>query len=317
MLPLVAVAATSLTVIAMLNARLASQRTRARIEGQLRGVVKVLTESNFPLKSTVLRQMGGLATAELVLTNESGDVLESSGIDLMPSDLPQVASCASKVDEITLSGPLLVRGSPYYYSSLRLSRRSPQDEIHTLHVLFAQDAFNTEWRALFVPPLAVGAATLLVVAVVAHLVASRISRVLNSLRNGVNLLAQGGFESVATPATNDEIRELTQAVNQTATRLEEYEAEVRGTERLRTLSVLGAGLAHEIRNAATGCRMAIDLLSQSIPASTSSDECLGTARLQLKLIERCLTQFMKLAKAPIWRNRPQPISTLLSTRCSI
>ncbi len=40
--------------------------------------------------------------------------------------------------------------------------------------------------------------------------------------------------------------------------LAEYEKQVRRSEQMQTLSVLGASIAHQLRNAATGCRMALD-----------------------------------------------------------
>ncbi len=51
---------------------------------------------------------------------------------------------------------------------------------------------------------------------------------------------------------DDEIRDLAVSINQMTETLSRYEDEVRRSERLRTLGQLGAGMAHQLRNAATG-----------------------------------------------------------------
>ena len=44
-----------------------------------------------------------------------------------------------------------------------------------------------------------------------------------------------------------------------------YEEEVRRTERMRTLAHLGGGIAHQLRNSATGCAIAVDLHAEECP----------------------------------------------------
>src|SRR4029079_18885773 len=79
------------------------------------------------------------------------------------------------------------------------------------------------------------------------------------LRSEVLRIARGDFREAPLTAIDDEIRDLSAAVNRTATMLAEYEAQVRHSEQMRTLTILGASIAHQLRNAATGCRMALDL----------------------------------------------------------
>ena len=67
-------------------------------------------------------------------------------------------------------------------------------------------------------------------------------------------------------------------------RLARYEADVRQNERLRTLGQLGAGIAHQIRNAATGARLALDLHRQECPLEPDC-ETLEVAGRQFTLME--------------------------------
>ena len=53
-------------------------RTQERIERQLRGVVGVLTTSNFPLTAPVLQKMRDLSSAEFVLTDAAG---QAAGVE--------------------------------------------------------------------------------------------------------------------------------------------------------------------------------------------------------------------------------------------
>jgi signal transduction histidine kinase len=66
---------------------------------------------------------------------------------------------------------------------------------------------------------------------------------------------------------------------------------------MRTLTILGASIAHQLRNAATGCRMALDLHADECGASNSG-ECLDVARQQLRLMESQLQRFLRIGKNP-------------------
>ena len=106
---------------------------------------------------------------------------------------------------------------------------------------------------------------------------------------------RGDFRAAALPAVDDEIRDLSIAVNRTAEMLAEYEKQVRRSEQMQTLSVLGASIAHQLRNAATGCRMALDLHAAECPTA-EADECLEVAQRQLRLMESQLQRFLRVGR---------------------
>jgi signal transduction histidine kinase len=142
----------------------------------------------------------------------------------------------------------------------------------------------------------VGLIAVVAVTLVTHLVARRISSVASRLATEVQRMVGGDFTPLEPPPWNDESRDLAIAVNQTAGRLADYEREIRRTEQLRTVALLGAGLAHEMRNAATGCRIAVDLHAEGCRAS-AEDDSLGVAKRQLALMESRLQRFLQLGKA--------------------
>jgi signal transduction histidine kinase len=293
LLPLAAVAVASLLAVGAINARLATRETQAAIARQLEGVVNVLASSNFPLTDSVLKQMNGLSGAEFVLAGRGGEILSSSQPALaesLPSPDERIA-----YSQIALGPQISIGDAAYFHSVLPLKRPLEDSGDSVLHILFPLKRYNEAWRSAFLPPLVVGVLTIVAVTLVTNWIAGRISRNLAALGSSVQLLAAGDFKPLAVPQRDDEVRDLTLAVNQTAAKLSEYEQHVRQTEQMRTVAMLGAGLAHEMRNAATGCRLAVDLHAEACPTS-ADDDTLAVARSQLQLMENRLQGFLQLGR---------------------
>ncbi|WP_172992079.1 sensor histidine kinase [Lacipirellula parvula] len=285
------VAVVSLAAVGAINARLAARQTREQIEQRLRGVVDVLSTTNFPLSDSVLRQMRELSSAEFVLTGGSGEILASS-IENPPSQFPATLATSAPLDR--LGAQIAWNGAEYFHHATPLPARDVNGSSRVLHVLFPVSEYQRTWREAVVPPLIVGVITIGAVAIVAQLIAGRLSRAAAQLQQEVLRIATGDFAPAALPETNDEIRDLSLAVNQTAEMLADYEQQVRRTEQMRTVALLGAGLAHEMRNAATGCRMALDLHAELCDAE--DNESLFVAKRQLRLMESQLQRFLRAGK---------------------
>lgn len=293
MLPLLAVAVASLGAVGALNAWFAERQTRDQIERQLRGVVAVLRTSNFPLTDGVLRQMRDLSSAEFVLVDGQGAIAATS-FRQTPS-VPPTARPRDDSDLVTLGPPVEIGGASYFHTQTRLPARAGGEGARRLHLLFPVSEYRRTWREAFVPPLAVGVVAVGAVAIVARMIAGRLSRATAQLEGDVLRIAKGDFTPAELPTTDDEIRDLSLAVNRMAEMLADYELQVRQTEQMRTVALLGAGLAHEMRNAATGCRMALDLHAEQCDASRD-DESLQVAKRQLRLMESQLQRFLRAGK---------------------
>jgi len=293
MIPLVGVAMLSLAAVGYIYGQIATQHTRNRIEDQIQGVAGVLTNSNFPLTDSVLQQMKGLSNAEFVLLDGSENVVSSSMVEHL-LQLPTGQRVASS-DKLSLGVPVSIGGRQYFHSSIELSQRPVARNGRVLHVLFPLNQYQAAWRAAFVPPLLVGTVAVVGVALVTHWLARRFSRTLALVGERVLQLAGGDYQTVPPPVRDDELRDLVLAINQAASRLQEYELQVRRTEQMRTVALLGAGMAHELRNAATGCRLAVDLHAEHCQA-VESDESLTVARNQLQLMESRLQRFLRLGR---------------------
>jgi signal transduction histidine kinase len=293
MLPLVVVALASLLAVGVINAWLAARHTRERIEAQLQGTVRVLATSSFPLSDAVLRQMRGLSSAEFVVTDQRGALLATS-FDEDPGELPPIEP-VSRSKDLELGSPVMIHGQRYFHAASSLPARGPSAEPTKLHVLFPGREYSRNWREALWPSLTVGVVTVAAVALVARLLAGRIGRVTSRLGGEVLRMAGGDFTAAHIAGVDDEIRDLAVSVNRMAEMLAAYEQEVRRTEQMRTAALLGAGLAHEMRNAATGCRMALDLHAEHCTGNGAA-ESLEVAKRQLQLMETQLQRFLRAGK---------------------
>src|SRR5690606_33480568 len=88
-----------------------------------------------------------------------------------------------------------------------------------------------------------------------------------------------------------------------------YEDKVRTAEQLRTLGQLGGGIAHQLRNSVTGCRMALDLHRRQCTA----DDCesLEVALRQLTLMEKYIQRFLARARGEAAEVAPVELQALL------
>jgi signal transduction histidine kinase len=296
MLPLLAVALASLAAAGAGGAWIAARSVRANVERQLRSVADVLAHSNFPLTNSVLRQMRKLCGAEFVLADDAGAVRASS-LKLPEGQLPKDISAQPANDLIDLSATLDFAGRSYFHSVVEVRRPSPDDRQGELHILFPRDEYLRAWRRALTPPLIVGVVSIAAAAAVARLVAGRISLATSSLGTEVERLARGDYAPIDLPRRDDELRDLVAAVNRTAAMLAEYERQIRTAERTRTAAILGAGLAHELRNSATGCRLALDLHAERFSGVDAVDGAtLEVARRQLKLMETLLQRFLRVGQ---------------------
>jgi signal transduction histidine kinase len=281
LVPLIAVQVATVATIALLEARLASGRVEEQVAGRLEGVVETLGRSNFPLTSGVLEKMRGLSGAHFVACGEGGQVLESTltGLSELPPSLRALPT-RTRLDPPGTSPKVDLGGEGYFAASVR-SAGGP-----TLLVLYPEAVWRrARWEASW-PPLAVGVLSLAPMALVTGLLAHRLGVRLRSVRGRVAAIASGDFQELDDQGRSggDEVDDLIRSVNRMAAQLREMGETIRRTERAGVLAQLAAGLAHQLRNAATGARMAIQLHARRCPGP-ESDGSLDVALRQLTLCE--------------------------------
>ena len=165
----------------------------------------------------------------------------------------------------------------------------------SLVVLYPEDRWSAVmWQAAY-PALTTGAVATVAIVLVATVLAHRFVRPIRQLGDRAAAIARGDFQPVAVWRHDDEIRDLAVSINRMSEQLGQYEVQVRRHEQLRTLDRLGAGMAHQLRNAATGGRMAIELHRRECAAGPNN-ESLDIALRQLRLMESYLQRFMALGR---------------------
>jgi signal transduction histidine kinase len=123
-----------------------------------------------------------------------------------------------------------------------------------------------------------------------------------------------------TPANDDEVKDLAAAINRLADRLARYEREIRQSERLKTLGTLGGGIAHQVRNAATGCRIALDLHQRDCPLGANGhtdEEPLAVAVRQLSLIETHIQRLLALGRPSAMEKKPVALAEIVEQALSL
>jgi signal transduction histidine kinase len=311
LLPFAGMMLVAVAGVSLLNAYLAARHAEERIDEQVRGVAHTLLDSNFPLTDAVLALTHGLSGAEFVLTDEKGRVAASRSWD---AKLPSIAP-VGVLRELRLGPPHEIDGERFFVAALsvpesRMSRSGSRSGPLVLHILYPERHWRASRRAAAWPPLAVGAAALVLCAALAALVAGRLSRPIARLRLQVEHLAEGDFRTVSLPARDDELRDLAGGVNQLAAQLDEMRRVIRRTERLALLGQLAGGLAHHLRNDVTGARMAVQLHQRSCRAGDK--ESLDVALRQLALTEEHLQRFLAAGQPQEPRRVPCEIESIVN-----
>lgn len=285
----------------------AADQAERRIAGQLRAVAHTLTEPpTFPLSDRVLAQMKGLSSAEYLLVRRDG-----SRVGTFPDpDAPPPADVAvSSANEPTLGPPVMVNGTEYRCLRIALAPPHPE-EGGTLYVFYSESLRRTAmWDAARPFLLLGGAGGVLAVALMA-LAAGRLVTRVTEVSDRTRAIAAGDYKPMPLPPQDDELRDLCRAVNDLAVRLAGFRDELATTERLRVIGQFAGGLAHQLRNAAAGAKLAVQLHAGDCEAAER--ETLDVALRQLARIETTLRQFLALGRPPAPAREPCDLGVIVS-----
>lgn len=292
LVPVLGLIATVLAGTSLLNAWFSQRSARASIDASLQQIAQTLTETRIPLTPVVLQQMRGLSGVEYVVTR-NGEVVSSTlaGPDGAMAGSSGLLPATSGTPGLTREYRLA--GSDFLHSSFPV-RGTVAGQGLQLHLLYPLENWRRAWWRAVLPSLWSGAGGLLLAAVVAILVAQRVTVPLHRLRKQVDAIARRDFLELDAGSGTDELAELGRAVNRMSGMLRDYEQEVRRHEQLRTMGQISAGIAHQLRNSATGCRMAIGI--QALRNPTGDTEPLTVALRQLDIMEHYLRSFLDLQR---------------------
>lgn len=308
MLPMAAIMLLTVLALAGIGAYLSIRATKAQIATRIEGVAQILEHSNFPLTDAVLRQMRGLSGADMAVVDHDGHILATSGFT---GDVTRLIDGSPNKNgtPFELGDRQWMPNEGYFHTIMALDDRRGHDGPTSLHIFYPEASYRRAWQHALYPSLAFIVVALPVLVFLAGITASRISQRVSRLQGQVDQIARGDFQQFALAEGDDEIRALGQAVNRMAVMLARYEDDVRRTERMRTLAHLGGGIAHQLRNSATGCAIALDLHTDECPLSEC--ESLVVAKQQLRLMEEYIQRFLQLGKSDVAENTRIDVARLI------
>lgn len=293
LIPLIAIQGVAVAAIAVATAGLAAARSERQIIDRLNGVIDSLGHGNFPYTAGVLAQMRGLSGAHFVAYDEAGRAtatsLDSGGN--LPASL-QAVPLAAHLDSLGASPTVLLGGTRHFAVRLRPASRPPGS---SLVVLYSETSWRQARREAALPPLMLGAGSLVLTAVVAGWIAHRIGARIRRLERQVALIAEGDFRELDLGRERDEVYDLSRSINRMCVQLREMSRTIRVSERARLLGQLAAGLAHQLRNSLTGARMSVQLHARRFPAP-DGDRSLEVALRQLAMTEEHVRGLLSLGR---------------------
>lgn len=289
LIPMAGIMVCAIASVTLLHAYLSTNQIKLQIREQFRQIARTLNEATFPLTEAVLSQTKGLSGADFVLVLKEGDVLASTRNDFSP---PPVTQEPLEWNELEISDVTQTGDAQFFHSVVKIAPRLRSEQPRYLHIYYPVRDYREALANAIYPSLLAGSVTFLVVVFLASVIASRVTRPLQRLDRKVAQISQGDFQPMALPARDDEIRELSISINHMAELLVDYEDKIKRNERLKTLGQLRGAIAHQLRNAVTGCRIALDLHLRKCPVE-QEDETLQVANRQLSMIEQYLQSFLE------------------------
>lgn len=309
--PMLLVVVLGSATTAILSAWMGLRSLRQAEEIRIGHLATTLTDAGFPLTESVLQRMSSLSGADFVTLTESGNVQYASR-SLTSSDGRRLAALPVSLTVGLPSGHRPLELSTGLYRAVRIPvRTASAAKPISLVILTSQRRWNElAWQAA-VPPLLAGALAAGGAALLALSLSQKFVYRIRELAHRAEILAEGKFESLPLPPIDDELRDFAAAFNSAAEKLDRYEKQVRAGERLQTLGRLGAGMAHQLRNAMTGARMALDFHTAELP-SNAERESLSVAVQQLTLMESYLQRFLTLSRGQAPAMRDVDLAALVS-----
>jgi len=289
----------------------AARAAERQLAAQLWAVANTVTEPpGYPLSERVLHLMKGFSGAEFILDRPGTPPVGTLAGPTTPppADVPP----AARDEDDRLGPPVLVGGVEYRCLRLPLSRRlvEPGPSRGDLYILTPEEHRRTAVRDAAAPLVVLGGAGGVVAVALALGLGTGLVRRLRALDRHTRRIAGGDFTPVPVPGPADEVADLYRAVNAMAGQLAEYRDALSRAERLRVLGQFAGGLAHQLRNAAAGAKLSIELFLAENPAA--DPEPLRVALRQLARIETNLRQFLTVGKPPPFDPRPCDLAALLT-----
>ena len=287
------------------SAWLAARRSAAAARAGQEQLAAALREARVALAPQVLETLHGLTGSHFVVWDATNRTPGAATLPAAAIDPTAVAALAANI-----GGVVTIAGRPHRVGLARAAGVRPETVLVLTPVA---SPWRTTLDALW-PVLAVAAATLAVLVPLSLRTTGRVARRIGAIERHVARIAGGEFGHTlpaAETADADEVGRLVAGVNRMSTTLESLRGELVAGERQRLLGQLAAGFAHELRNAVTGAKLAIDLHRRRCP-SGPGDDSLSVASRQLDILEEEVRGLLALGRQQQAPPEPLAVDSLLT-----
>lgn len=257
LLPLLLAMLAAWLIAAITFARMLEQR----VTDQLADAAGILADTGLPYTPAVLQRVADLQRADVALLDPEGALVLRTRGDLAVAVAPRARELLASHPERGATLRLDALGQPVVLVLRPLAERRDARAAAILFVASLRDARTAAWRAAVGMGLALLAAGLLLVTL-QYLLVRSITQPISRLAEMARRIAAGSRDVQAAPAPHGELQELATALNELATKLGAYEAELAERSRLAALGELSARIAHEVRNPLTGLKLHLQLLGE-------------------------------------------------------
>ncbi len=274
------------TILAtMIAARHAEESVDRQISSRIQNIEATVTgPPTFRINQPILNQMRGLTGAEFWYQGTNGERFATRDDFEMTGD----------ASEFVHTGNEIFRSYQMILPELHPNQGS------RLVILYPESLRQSAINEAVRPALFLGMTGGVVVFFLGFLTARNLVRKIRDIEARTREIATGRLEQIPLPASNDEVRDLVSSVNQMTQQLIDQNETLKMTERLRLLGQFSGGLAHQLRNAASGARLAVQLYlaeTESKGTESKDTEPLQVALRQLHRMETNLQQFLNLGRS--------------------
>ncbi len=291
LLPFAIVQTIAVAVLSFSAAWMAADRAEKVAFERLERVVATLGNASFPIRTPILEQMKGLSGADFIASDSGLRVTASTLTDEQASLI--LAMPRSTAESGRLGRLLPVRsGEQAWLVGAVEVLKSP--ELKQLLVLVPEQQWQSLRREVILPPLMIGAVTLLLMVTVSFWLAARMGGRLKRMQQHVQQLASCEFDQLLPTTGDDELQELATSINGMAKDLQFTTRQIRINERTSLITQVAGGLAHQLRNSITGAKMAVQLHLRR--CHDVDRESLNVAIRQLSLTENQIRGLLRLTR---------------------
>lgn len=286
---------------------LATRRSAIAASKQQEQVAAALAASRVSLSLPVLDALHQLTGSHFLVWSGTAGGRGPSTLDASSLDAVGDAAIAAGI----AAGGLEIAGQRYRIGTTRSQGVRPEMVL----VLTPQRGLIASTLEAVWPVLAVAAVTLAALLPLGLQTTAALTGRIAAVERHVGRIAAGDFGPQLTlDDSGDEVSRLVAGVNRMSAALGELRTSLVAGERQRLLGQLAAGFAHELRNAITGARLAIDLHRRRCSApDAAADQSLAVATRQLAIVEEEVRGLLALGRPGEISRGPVAVDDLLAS----